>query len=104
MSDWSVLELQNFGLFGVPNEAIPTVPPEGQTEEWKALIIKAANVPKWAQHSRESIWELGKNGNGAGKGVMQSEMYIENDNERSGKRATPGGATADFPRVAPQRQ
>jgi hypothetical protein len=76
MSDWSVLELQNFGLFGVPNEAIPTVPPEGQAEEWKALklIIKAANVPKWAQRSQESIWEFGKNGNGAGKGVMQIEM------------------------------
>jgi hypothetical protein len=41
-----------FGLFpklwNVQNEVIPKVPPEGQTEEWKALKprVKAANTPK----------------------------------------------------------
>jgi hypothetical protein len=37
------------------------VPPQGQRDEWKALklSVKAANVPKWAQHSQESIWESG---------------------------------------------
>jgi hypothetical protein len=51
--DWSVCGL--FGKF----EAISTVPPKDQNEEWKALKlgVKAANVPTWAQGSQESIWE-----------------------------------------------
>jgi hypothetical protein len=57
----------------VENEAIPTIPQEGQTEMWKALKprVKAANVPKWAQRSQESIWESGgKVGDVAGKRMM----------------------------------
>jgi hypothetical protein len=50
---WVLLEAQN--------KAIPRLPPKGQTEEWKALKLsaKAANVPEWAQHSQETILELG---------------------------------------------
>jgi hypothetical protein len=50
-----------WALWKVLNKAIPTVPPQGQRDEWKALklSVKAANVPKWAQHSQESIWESG---------------------------------------------
>jgi hypothetical protein len=46
----------------VQDEAIPTVPPERQTEGWKALKLggKAAYIPKWAKRSQESIWEMGK--------------------------------------------
>jgi hypothetical protein len=66
--DWSA-----FGLCGKYRMlAIPTVPPEGQTEKWKALKprVKAENVPIWAQRSQESIWEFGgKVGDGAGKRV-----------------------------------
>jgi hypothetical protein len=61
---------------------IPTVLPEGQTEEWKAfkLSVKAANVPKWAQGVQDSIWELrGTMGDAAGKRVMKCEMCTEND-------------------------
>jgi hypothetical protein len=52
-SDWSVF----WALWKVQNKAIPTVPPEGKTEEWKALNprVKAANVPNWAQQNQESI-------------------------------------------------
>jgi hypothetical protein len=48
----------------VQNEAIAMKPPERQQEEWEALIlsIEAANVPKWAQRSQESIWKLGGGG------------------------------------------
>jgi hypothetical protein len=63
------------------NEAIPTVPTKEQTEWWKALKprVKAANVPKWAQRSLESIWESGAEvGDGAGKRVMKCEMCTEN--------------------------
>jgi hypothetical protein len=43
------------------NKAIPTVPPEGQTEERKALKprAKAALAPNCAQRSKDSIWESG---------------------------------------------
>jgi hypothetical protein len=66
-----------WALWKVQNEAIPTVPPEGQTEGWKAFKphAKAANVPQWAQRSRESIWELrGEMGDGAGRRVMECEF------------------------------
>jgi hypothetical protein len=66
----------------VQNEAIPTVPLDGQTEEWKALKlgVEAANGPKWAQRNQGSIWELGGGvGDGAGKRVMKCEMCTEND-------------------------
>jgi hypothetical protein len=71
----------------VQKGAIPTVPPERQTEEWKALKppVKAANVPKWAQHSQD----MGIRGMGdrAGKGVMIGEMCTEDDKEgRGGER------------------
>jgi hypothetical protein len=64
----------------VQNKEIPTVPPEGQTDKCKALKprVKAANVPKWAQHSQESMWESGgKVGDGAGKGVMECKICTE---------------------------
>jgi hypothetical protein len=70
-------------LWKVQNEATPTVPPEGQTEEWMALkpSVKAASVHKWALSSQESIWESGGGevGDGAGKQVMKCEMCTEND-------------------------
>jgi hypothetical protein len=52
----------------IQNEAIPTVPPEGQTEEWKALkpCVKAANVKKWHNSVRTACrnlggkWEMGQ--------------------------------------------
>jgi hypothetical protein len=48
--------------------------------------VKAANVPKWAQRSQESIWESGGEvGDGAGKGVMECEMCTEDDKEGLGK-------------------
>jgi hypothetical protein len=71
----------------IQNEAIPTIPPEGQTEKWKALkpCVKAANVPKRAQHSQESIWESGGEvGDGAGKRVMTCEMCTEIGKEGRG--------------------
>jgi hypothetical protein len=52
------IRLEGFwALWIVLQEAIPTVPSEGQPEEWKALKLraKAANVLKWAQHIQESI-------------------------------------------------
>jgi hypothetical protein len=55
---------------------ISTVPRE-QTDECKALKlgVKAANVPKWAQRSQESIRELGGTmGDEAGKRVLKYEM------------------------------
>jgi hypothetical protein len=63
------------------------VPPEKQTNKWKVLKprAKAANVPKWAQRSQESIWESGGEvGDGAGKRVMECELYTENDREGRG--------------------
>jgi hypothetical protein len=73
MSDWSAF----WTLWKVQNEAIPTVFSEGQTEKWTALkpCAKAANVPKWAQRSQESIRESGGEvGDGAEKRVMDCEM------------------------------
>jgi hypothetical protein len=61
---------------------IPKVPPEGQTEKWKALKprVGAANELKRAQRSQESMWELwGEVGDGAGKRVMKCEKCTEND-------------------------
>jgi hypothetical protein len=58
------------------------MPPDGQTDKWKALKhrVKAANVPKWAQSSQESIWESGGEvRHGVGKQVMECEMCTEND-------------------------
>jgi hypothetical protein len=63
------------------------VPPEELREKWKALKprVKAANVPKWAQRSQESIWESGEEvGDGAGKQEMEGEMCTENDKEGRG--------------------
>jgi hypothetical protein len=56
--------------------------PEGQTDKWKALKphVKAANMPKWAQCSQESIWESGGEvGDGAGRQVIKYEVCTEND-------------------------
>jgi hypothetical protein len=67
---------------------LPTVPPAGQTAEWKVLKPhgKAVNVPKWAQRSQESILESGGEvRDGAGKRVMECEMCTENDMEGLGK-------------------
>jgi hypothetical protein len=38
-----------WALWKVQNKAIPTVPPDGQTDKWKALepCVKAANVQKY---------------------------------------------------------
>jgi hypothetical protein len=50
------------------------VPPAGQLDKCKALKprVKAANVPKWAQRSQESILESGGEvRDGAGKRVME---------------------------------
>jgi hypothetical protein len=69
------------------NEAISKVLPKGHAEEWKALdlIFKAANVPKCAQRSQESMLGLGgTKGDGAGKRVMKCEMCTENDREGNG--------------------
>jgi hypothetical protein len=63
------------------------VPSEEQTDKWKALEprVKAANVPKWAQRSQESIWESGgEMGDVAGKRVMECEMCTTNDKEGRG--------------------
>jgi hypothetical protein len=73
-----------WALGKVQDEAFPTVPPEGHTDKWKALIphVKAANVLKWAQCSQESRWESGgKVIDGVGKRVMECEMCTENDKE-----------------------
>jgi hypothetical protein len=54
---------------------------------WKALKprVKAANVPKWAPGSQESIWESGGEvRDGAGKRVMECKMFTENDKEGRG--------------------
>jgi hypothetical protein len=69
-----------WALRKVQHEAIPTVPSEGQADKCKALKPrnKAANVPKWAQRSQESICESGGEvGDGAGKRVMECEMCTE---------------------------
>jgi hypothetical protein len=74
-------------LWKVQNEAIPTVPSEGQTDKWKALKprAKAANVPIWAQRIQESIQKSGGEvEDGAGKRVMEYEMCTENDKEGRG--------------------
>jgi hypothetical protein len=76
-----------WALWKVQNEAIPTVPPGGQTQEWKALklSVKAANVPQWPQSSQENIWLLGDAmGDGAEKQAMKCEMCTESDKEGSG--------------------
>jgi hypothetical protein len=65
---------------------IPTILPEGQTEEWKALklSVKSANVPTWAQRSQEGVWTLGGTmGHGAGKQVIKCETRTENVKEKS---------------------
>jgi hypothetical protein len=40
------------------NESIPTVPPEGQKEEWKALkpCVKTDLFSNWTLRSQESMW------------------------------------------------
>jgi hypothetical protein len=80
-----------WALWKVQNVAIPAAgaPPEGPPEKWKAIKprFKAANVPKWAQRSQDSIWESwGEVGDGAGKRVMECEMCTENDKEGRGLR------------------
>jgi hypothetical protein len=57
-----VVRLERFwALWNVQNEAFPTVPPEGQTDKWKAVQprVEAANMPKWAQRSQGSTWKSG---------------------------------------------
>jgi hypothetical protein len=54
--------LKNVGLecfkapLTVQSKAIPMVSPEVQTEEWKALGVKAAKLPKWAR-TQKGTWE-----------------------------------------------
>jgi hypothetical protein len=56
------------GLLEVQNEAIPTVPPEGQTEEWKALkplsrqqmCQNGHNAVRKAYGSLGGKWEMGQ--------------------------------------------
>jgi hypothetical protein len=83
-----IVRLECFwALWKVQNEAIPTIPRQGQTEKWKALKprFKAENVPKWAQISQESIWESGRRvADGAGDRVMECEMCTEHDKEGKG--------------------
>jgi hypothetical protein len=73
-----ILRLKCFrALRKVQNEAIPKVFSKGHAEEWKALdlIFKAANVPKCAQRSQESMLGLGgTKGDGAGKRVMKCHI------------------------------
>jgi hypothetical protein len=72
----------SWALWKEQNEVFPTVPPAGQTDKGKALkpLVKAVNVPKWAQRSQESIWETGGEvRDGAGKRVMECEMCTGND-------------------------
>jgi hypothetical protein len=73
----------SWALWKEQNEAFSTVPPAGQMDKWKALKprVTAENVPKWAQRSQESIWEVR---DGAGKRVMECEMCTENDKEGRG--------------------
>jgi hypothetical protein len=78
---------RSWALWKEQNEAFPMVPPAEQTDKWKALKprVKAENVPKWAQHSQESIWESGwEVRDGAGKRVMECEMCTANDKEGRG--------------------
>jgi hypothetical protein len=77
----------SWALWKQQNEAFPMVPPSGQTDKWKVLKprVKAENVPKWAQHSQESIGESGwEVRDGAEKRVMECEMCTENDKEGRG--------------------
>jgi hypothetical protein len=56
-------------------------------DKWRALKprVKAANVPKWAQRSQESIWESGEEvRDGAGTQVMEREMCTAIDKEGRG--------------------
>jgi hypothetical protein len=48
-----------WALWKVQNKASPTVPPEGQTKEWKALkrSATAASEPQWVKRRQESICE-----------------------------------------------
>jgi hypothetical protein len=82
------VRLERFwALWKEQNEAFPTVPPAGQTDKWKARKprVKAVNVPKWAQHSQESMRESGgEERDGAGKRVMECEMCTENDKKWRG--------------------
>jgi hypothetical protein len=66
-----------WALWKVQSKVVPAVPPERQTDKYKALKprVKAA---KRAQRSQESIWESGgKVGDGAGMRVMECEMCTE---------------------------
>jgi hypothetical protein len=59
-----------WALLKVQNEAIPTVPPKGQTEEWKALkrSAKAASGTNMdTMQSGKHMGFRGGNGDGAGK-------------------------------------
>jgi hypothetical protein len=68
----------------VQNKAIPTVSPEVQTEELKALGVKAANLPKWARTQKGTRELEGAMGDGAGKREMKCDMCTENDEEGNG--------------------
>jgi hypothetical protein len=54
-----------------------------RTQEGKALKLKAANVPKWAQQSQENTGLGGEMGDGAGKRVMKCEVCTEIEKEGS---------------------
>jgi trehalose-6-phosphate synthase len=84
MSDLSAF---GWALRKVLNEAIPTVPQEGQREKWKALKphVKTANVQRWAQCSQGSTWESGGEvGDGSEKRVMECESCREHDKQGRG--------------------
>jgi hypothetical protein len=77
----------------VQNEATPTVPPEEQTEKWKALKprIKAVNVSKYEQRGQESIWEAeGEVGDWAGKRVRCAQKMTRRGGAGKGSKGCRG--------------
>jgi hypothetical protein len=77
----------SWALWNEWKETFSSVPPAGQMDKWKVLKarVKAENGPTWAQPSQESVWESGwEVRDGAGKRVMECEMYTENDKEGRG--------------------
>jgi hypothetical protein len=77
----------SLGSLEVQNEAFPSVPPEGQTEKWKALKppVKAANVPNGHNAVRKALGNRGGEvGDGTRKRAMKCEMCTEYDKEGRG--------------------
>jgi hypothetical protein len=68
----------------VQNEASLTVPPAGQTEEWKALKHPVSRQQMGIMQSGKHMGVWGEMGDGAGKRVMKCVMCTDNDKEGSG--------------------